>query len=397
MERMNSIWSWRRPTFDTKTIPRPETPAFGTGTISAALCSIFGDEEVSDIILQGCDGGSVVAVKAILASRSPMFRHMFYGDSKSSFVPKKPGEKEVFVFDDWDCRILHLVVEYCYTDTCSAMKSQPTEEIARVMAILRIASKAFKLPGLLDKIRQWGWKQINRHPALACAMVDEGMRNDDVDELALQTLQIKSRAALLPDPKAVGSGVLALSKPGLLFVLRTLAETTSHYLLLQVMERWVDFSPEDCSGADAARERSSREAFAKKCAMRFIKLSQIPQENLSIVMKTSSLFNSNNFIDTAVTQSATMRNNYVDTSMPTGFSGARVMSPIKESSTTSTNTTTSSSTPISTPRPGLSKTLSLTGRKTSSSMESPKSSMSPTGSQASQYKSPSARRLMESQ
>lgn len=381
---MNSIWSWRRPTFDTKTTPRPETPAFGTGTISAALCSIFGDEEVSDIILQGCDGGSVVAVKAILASRSTMFRHMFYGDGKSSFVPKEPGEKEVFVFDDWDCRILHLVVEYCYTDTCSAMKSQPTEEIARVMAILRIASKAFKLPGLLDKIRQWGWKQINRHPALACAMVDEGMRNDDVDELALQTLQIKSRAALLPDPKAVGSGVLALSKPGLLFVLRTLEETTSHYLLLQVMERWVDFSPEDCSGADAARERSSREAFAKKCAMRFIKLSKIPQENLSIVMKTSSLFTSNNFIDTAVTQSATMRNNYVDTSMPTGFSRARVMSPINESSTTSTNITTSSSS-----TPGLSKTMI--------SVESPKSSMSPTGSQKSQYKSPSARRLMESQ
>lgn len=409
---MNSIWSWRRPTFDTKTNPRPETPAFASGSISEALCSIFGDEEVSDVILQGCDGGTVVAVKAILASRSTMFRRMFFGDNsnKSSFVPKKePGEKEVIVFDDWDCRILHLVVEYCYTDTCSAMKSQPTEEIARVMATLRIASKSFKLPGLLDKIRQWVWKQISRYPAIACAMVDEGMRNDDVDELALQTLQLKTRAALLPDPKAVGSGVLALSKPGLLFVLRTLEETTSHHLLLQIIERWVDFSPEDCSGDDAARERASRETFARKCTMRFIKLSSIPQENLGMVMKTSNLFTTpNSYVDTSMTN-AGLRNNYVDTSMPQrGLNrysqSTSVLSPIKESPITSTNANigTNSTKPIRAAREGLSKTLSSIGRKNSQPVpaESPKSVMRPTGSSNSHhsgYSSPSARRLMQSQ
>ena len=247
-------------------------------------------DEVSDIKLQGNDGGSVVAVKAILASRSPMFRQKFFGENRSFYIPTKPGDVEVVVFQDWDCRVLHLVVEYCYTDNCSIMKCQPTEDIARLMATLRVASKVFKLPGLLEKIRQWVWRQISRHPALACAMVDEGMRNDDVDELALQTLQLKSRASLLPNQNAVGSGVLALTKPGLLFVLRTLEETTSHYLLLQVIEQWVDFSSEGCSGDHPDRERASREAFARKCAMRFIKLSKIPQENLDALLKRSRLF-----------------------------------------------------------------------------------------------------------
>lgn len=286
----SSFWRWRRPNFDTN--KRPETPSPATGSSAEAICSIFGDEEVSDVILEGHDGGTVVAVKAILAARSPMFRHKFFGCP--SFVPSKPNEKERVIFSEWDCRMLHLVVEYCYTDNCSVMKGVPTEDTARILAILRVAAKAFKLPHLLDKIRQWVWRQVSRHPALACAMIDEGMRNDDVDELALQTLQLKTRAALIPGPKAVGSGVLALSKPGLLFVLRTLEETTSHYLLLQTIDRWVDFSSEDCSGENPNRERASREAFARKCAMRFIKLSKIPQENLDAVMKRSELYGTKN-------------------------------------------------------------------------------------------------------
>mmetsp|Transcript_19200 Transcript_19200/g.24199 ORF Transcript_19200/g.24199 Transcript_19200/m.24199 type:complete len:374 (+) Transcript_19200:97-1218(+) len=307
----SSFWRWRRPGFDTS--KRPETPSPATGSSAEALSSLFGDEEVSDVILEGHDGGTVMAVKAILAARSPMFRHKFFGSS--SFIPSKPNEKEHVVFNEWDCRILHLVVEYCYTDNCSAMRGVPTEDTARVLATLRVAAKAFKLPYLLDKIRQWVWRQVTRHPALACAMVDEGMRNDDVDELALQTLQLKTRAALLPNQNAVGSGVLALSKPGLLFVLRTLDETTSHYLLLQAIDRWVDFSSEDCSGDNPSRERASREAFGRKCAMRFIKLSKIPQENLDAVIKRSELYGA--------------QNSFVTSIIPNGFRAA---------STTSLNT-----------------------------------------------------------
>ena len=302
----NPLRLWRKPSPPNPESPviRPETPLATSGGSAEALCSIFGDEEVSDVILQGYDGGNVVAVKAILASRSLLFRQMFFRDSTSPFIPSKPGEKEVFVFDEWDCRVLHLVVEYCYTDTCSAMKIQPTEDIARMMAALRVASKAFKLPGLLDKINQWIWRQISRHPALASAMVDEGIKNDDVDDFSLQTLQLKTRAALLPEQRAVGSGVLALSKPGLLFVLRTLDETTSHHLLVQVIERWVDFSPEDSYGGNASRERASREAFARKCAMRFIKVSKIPKEHLDVVMKRSNLFTTDILISSRISPSS---------------------------------------------------------------------------------------------
>lgn len=286
----SSFWRWRRPKFTNTGIPTDVSP---TGTAADDIANLFGDTEVCDVTLQGSDGGTIFAVKAILAARSTIFRHRFFGP-KSNKDLSIPGEKHVVKFQHWDCRILHMVVEYCYTDTCTIMNVKPNDDVARIISQLRVASKAFKLPGLLHKIKQWAWKTINRHPGLACAMVDEGMKLDDIDELALQTLQIKTRAAMLPEFDAVGLGVLALTKPGLLFVLRTLEDTTSHLLLFQAIERWVDFSPEDSNPDSPSREKQTREAFGRKCAVRFIKASKINPVSFERVIKQSKLFETRN-------------------------------------------------------------------------------------------------------
>ena len=87
----------------------------------------------------------------------------------------------------------------------------------------------------------------------------------------------------MPPNGAVGAGVLSLSKSGLLFVLRTLEDSTSHLLLFNAIQRWVNFSTEDTNPTDSnpSREQATREAFARKCAMRFIKLSKILFELLN--------------------------------------------------------------------------------------------------------------------
>ncbi len=288
--KQQSFWRWRRPNYTNTGVPTDTIP---TGSAADDIAGIFGDSELSDVILKGSDGGTVHAVKAILASRSTMFRSKFFGKLGEGDLTI-PGEKQVVVYKHWDCRILLMVVEYCYTDSCSIMRIEPSEDVARLMAQLRIASKAFKLPGLLEKIKSWGWRTINRHPALCCAMIDEGMKRDDIDDLALQTLQLKPRASLLPGQGAVGSGVLALTKPCLLFVLRTLEDTTSHLLLLQVIEQWVDFSPEDSNSDSPSRERSTREAFGRKCAVRFIKAAKINPLNFERAMRRSKMFNNRN-------------------------------------------------------------------------------------------------------
>jgi len=261
---------------------------------------LFGDAELSDVRLRGSDGGTVVAVKAVLAARSAVFRARFFGPQGMMDASTLKG-KDVVTFKEYDCRVLHLVVEFCYTDNISILGVSPSDDIARLMANLRSASKTFKLRSLLDKVNQWSWRQVSRFPSLACALIDEGMKRDDIDEISLQVIQLKARAALLPESNAVGTGVLALTKPGLLFVLRTLEDTTSHLLLFHSIQRWVEVSPGDSAGnTNHIREKQSREAFARKCAMRFIKLSRINQGNLEEVMKNSALFKSDNSVTTTL-------------------------------------------------------------------------------------------------
>lgn len=236
----------------------------------------------------------MIAVKAILAARSTVFRQKFYGQATKNIFTTTEG-KEVLLIKEWDCIVLHLVVEFCFTDNLSVMKVAPSDHIARVMANIRVAAKHFKLPGLLDKVDQWSWRQISRHPALACALIDEGMRKDDIDEISIQTINVKSRAALLPANGSIGAGVLSLSKSGLLFVLRTLEDSTSHTLLFNAIQRWVQFSTEDTNPdgeSNPSREQATREEFARRCAMRFIKLSKINPAYLDEVMKSSTTFTS---------------------------------------------------------------------------------------------------------
>jgi hypothetical protein len=296
-----SFWRWRRPFNSNRSVNTQQSQQVRSGTASEALRSLFGDEELSDVKLKGSDGGEVLAVKALLAARSPVFRSSLYAPMVTRDAVFSSTGKPIVEFPEWDCRILHLTVEFCYTDELSIMSVEPSDDIARIMAGLRSASKVFKLPTLLDKVKQWSWRNVNRHPALACAMVDEGMKYDDIDDVAIQTIQLKTRSALLPGSGGVGAGVLALTKPGLLLILRTLEDSTSHLLLFQSIQRWVDFSPEDSiynnddRNKDAhtvRREKSSREAFARKCAMRFIKLSKIQPGALEQVMKDSALFRS---------------------------------------------------------------------------------------------------------
>jgi len=293
----SSFWRWRNPLSSVSSdVVKPPAATTQRSTAADAVSSLFGDEELSDIRIQGSDGGTVLAVKAILAARSPVFRARFYGPTIDLTSLKG---KDVVVFNEFDCRVLHLVVEFCYTDDILIMQIKPSDEIARLMANLKFASKVFKLRGLLDKVNQWSWRQINRFPSLACAMIDEDMKHNDIDEVSIQALQLKSRSALLPDSNAVGAGVLSLTKRGLLFVLRTLEDTTSPLLLFHSIQRWVEFSTEDSvGGTDLAREKSTREAFARKCAMRFIKLSNISPRNLEVVMKDSGLFSDGTTVST---------------------------------------------------------------------------------------------------
>lgn len=274
------FWKWRRQD-NGITVQVPNSTSSSNGSsVANSIAHMFGDEELSDFNIKSSDGGSIPVVKSIMAARSPVFRQLFYPHQKST-----TSDKACYEFKKWDSRTLWMVVEYCYTDCCSIMSGEPTDDIARLIAHLRVASKKFQLLGLFEKVNQWSWRQLNRHPGLCCSMIDEGLKFNDIDETALQTLQMKTRAALLPESSAVGSGVLSLSKSGLLFVLRSVEDVTTHLILLNTIEKWVEFGCEE----DSDREKVTREAFGCKLANRFIKLSRISPTELAAATKRSKL------------------------------------------------------------------------------------------------------------
>jgi len=261
---MNRSWRWN-PFSSVASVPSDDLPG------GESLWLLNGDEELSDVKMQGSNGGIVVAVKAILSVRSPVFRNLFYGSQSSKEMILSEG-KDLIIFKEWDSRTLKLLVEFCYTDNISAMKAEPTDCIARSMANLRSASKAFKLQVLLHKVDKWSSKQVRLFPALACALIDEGMKKDDIDKTSLEIIRLKSKDALLPETGAIGGGVSSLTEPTLLFVLRTIEDSVSHQQIVDCISRWAEFSKKDCEeGINHTREAYKRKIFARKCSLRFVK------------------------------------------------------------------------------------------------------------------------------
>jgi len=256
-------WKWS-PFFSAAAVNKPMK-----GT--EALQSLFGDEELSDVKMQGSDGGIVVAVKAVLSARCPVFRKLFYGPLSSTEMVLSEG-KDLIIFKEWDCSTLNLLVEFCYTDNISAMEVRPSDHIARAMVNLGSASIVFKLQALRDKVDKWISKQVRLFPALACALIDEGMKRDDINKISLEIIQSKPKAALLPDTGTTGYGVLSLTEPALLFVLRTIENSISQHLTIDIIKRWVESSKNDRrEDITYKREISRRQEFARKCSIRFVK------------------------------------------------------------------------------------------------------------------------------
>lgn len=257
------------------------------------LRSLYGDKELSDVKLQGSDGGTVVGVKAILAARSPLFRKIFFGTITSTDIILSKGKRHI-IFKEWDCCILHLLIEFCYTDSITVMDEQPSDHLVRLMVNLKFASIAFGLDILTNKVNDWNAKQVGLFPALACALIDESMKRGEIDNISLVVIRTKSKAALLPGSNAIGAGVESLTEPTLLFVLRTLEDLVSQRLLTAFIQRWADFSNSDNGkGINHVKETMLRKSFAKKCSVRFVKFSNSDEcisQNSEISLLTSHPF-----------------------------------------------------------------------------------------------------------
>lgn len=97
------------------------------------LHSHLNDVDIADVQLVGTDGKIVVAVRSLLAMRSPFFKKLLFGSFRESYLEQvKLGYSSL---------VIKAVVEYCYTDEIkTAFENLTFEETARSMVGLKSAS-----------------------------------------------------------------------------------------------------------------------------------------------------------------------------------------------------------------------------------------------------------------
>jgi hypothetical protein len=83
------------------------------------IAATLADDRTQDVTLQSSDGQQIYANRYVLASRSPVFRNMFYGHFQESSVAVTAGSSlrpSPAITVNYGAAVVQHLVHYCYTD-----------------------------------------------------------------------------------------------------------------------------------------------------------------------------------------------------------------------------------------------------------------------------------------
>lgn len=238
-------------------------------TLVSDLLAHLADGDISDVVLKGTDGRTVVAVRSILAMRSRFFKSLFFGDFSESTMTTVPL--------GYSSLVLRAVVEYCYTDEIKITFENLTfEETARSMVGLVAAGNYFELGGLLSRAYRLTCLMMDEYPALACSVLDEaisgenkGTHTEELSRVALGIIRLRTESALMPRD-LYGSGVHSLGEAAMELVMSDEKIQTNELKLFHCLKKWSEHVPDGQRAEDVtlhrrevARELASRIDFAK--------------------------------------------------------------------------------------------------------------------------------------
>ena len=261
------------------------------------LLSAIQDDDMSDVVLKGNDGGSmpVHGNRFLLAARSKVFRRMLYGSFSEA-------TSTVINLDDYDSVTLEAIVEYCRTNEITTFRLH--HEIlqrnclsARRLAQLFKAADYFELPGLLDIVSSMVHSLMNRYPPLSCGIYDEAPPSSAIYNHALSMIQCRPYVTLQPhDDK--GGGIECLSPENLISILEDKDIQAGELFLFSMFQQWVDFHRKFEQGGEIDYNVQD---IARSCAKRMM-LEYIEPQDLLKAVKNSKLFS-----DSQITQAITLQ------------------------------------------------------------------------------------------
>ncbi|KAI2501221.1 BTB/POZ domain containing protein [Fragilaria crotonensis] len=268
-------------------------------TLVADLLAHLADEDLSDVILKGTDGRTVVAIRSILAMRSRFFKSLLFGEFSESTMATVPL--------GYSSLVLRAVVEYCYTDEIKTTFENLTfEETARSMVGLVAAGNYFELGGLLGRAYRLTCLMMDEYPALACSVLDEaisgenkGTHTDELSRVALGIIRLRTESALMPRD-LYGSGVDSLGEAAMELVMSDEKIQTNELKLFCCLKKWSEHVP-DGQNADEVSKHRRQVASELACHIDFAKVAPsdlstivadsgiVPLELMCLAYKTQAL------------------------------------------------------------------------------------------------------------
>eukprot|EP00980_Cylindrotheca_fusiformis_P015961 scaffold4683_cov112-Cylindrotheca_fusiformis.AAC.2 len=202
------------------------------------MLAAFEDETLHDIRLVGTDNMEIPCSKFVLATRSMIFKKMFFGDFKE--------RNSDLVSLNYCSTVLKVLVKYCYSDELDLDfildAESLTDNEAMLLVELRDAAKYFEIPEVANHIAKKLGESVFHDGQLGCVcaiLTELTVRVDDEGAFWNMFEQLVTKRAdecLFPKDSLVANQGVTLFSPRLL---RKILENVSDtYVAVCCLKKW---------------------------------------------------------------------------------------------------------------------------------------------------------------
>lgn len=247
------------------------------------ILEALGDDDLTDVCLEGKDGREIYSNRFILAARSKVLKSMLYGSFRESSMCRIPL--------DYDGVILEAVVEFCSKNEIPVFRLyiHRNAQSARRLVQLFKAADYLGLAELAQLVAQMAHNLMSRYPPLACAIYDEADFETKVSHDALLMIQCRPYVTL-PSDDTTGGGISCLCPIKLRSLYDDKDVKASELFLFEILQDWLETCKET-NGPDVAQE----------CATH-LRLADIEPQHLLTKIKGTGICSDKSITDAVTTQ-----------------------------------------------------------------------------------------------
>eukprot|EP00978_Attheya_sp_CCMP212_P036948 scaffold171037_cov51-Attheya_sp.AAC.2 len=253
---------------------RDSEPSFELG-----LHQLLDDETLSDVTLQGTDGVKVLAIRSMLAVRSPVFRRMLFGEFSESESP--------IVKIGYTGKVLTFLVKYCVTgESDLSIGNCVKRSYPKFVLSTADAARYFELPNLMRTLLDDALEFMNESPKSACLFLQASREDlhgfENIEEKSLELIRND------PDTTLLKAKATLLIKATLLEeILKDTTLQTDEYTLFLVVKAWAEVKSPPIEDNEEGKE--SRREVASRLVKNYISLDLISPSNLCNIVGPSGL------------------------------------------------------------------------------------------------------------